>query len=51
VCWSQGCLCDLHPEYARTNKWNHGFAVIETAANREFEVLNYRVQDGKVRRS
>jgi predicted phosphodiesterase len=51
VCWSQGCLCDLHPEYARTNKWNHGFAVIETASNREFEVLNYRVQDGKVRRS
>jgi predicted phosphodiesterase len=51
VCWSQGCLCDLHPEYARINKWNHGFAVIETQANGEFELMNYRVQNGKVRRS
>lgn len=51
VTWSQGCLCDLHPEYARVNKWNHGFAVVETEKDGTFELTNYRIQQGKVRRS
>lgn len=24
---STGCLCDMNPEYARINQWNHGFAI------------------------
>jgi predicted phosphodiesterase len=46
--WSGGCLCDLHPMYARYNKWSHGFAEIDLSSNGEFEVSNRRVIDGKV---
>lgn len=49
-CWSTGCLCELHPEYARINKWNHGFALVQTLNNGEFDVNNYKIKDGKVRR-
>jgi predicted phosphodiesterase len=28
-CWSIGCMCGLHPEYAVLNKWVHGFAIID----------------------
>jgi predicted phosphodiesterase len=50
-CWSTGCLCGLHPEYARLNKWNHGFAAVEIAADGQFNVQNYRITNGKVRSS
>lgn len=46
-CWSTGCLCQLHPEYARINKWNHGFATVDFK-NGQFEVNNLRVIKGKV---
>lgn len=51
TCWSQGCLCGLSPDYARVNKWNHGFAFVEVYRNNEFSVTNYRISDGKVRQS
>ncbi len=41
--WSQGCLCALTPEYARINRWNHGFAHIDVAADNQFNVHNYRL--------
>jgi hypothetical protein len=47
-CWSQGCLCDMTPEYARINKWNHGFAFIDVCADSSFNVTNYRIDAGKV---
>lgn len=47
TCWSTGCLCDLHPEYARVNRWNHGFAEIEMHAG-DFQVHNKRILNGKV---
>jgi hypothetical protein len=51
-CWSTGCLCDLRPEYARINKWNHGFAVVNVEADGQFDVENCRITaDGKVRQS
>ena len=28
-CWSIGCMCDLHPEYAPNNRWVHGFGIVE----------------------
>ena len=45
--WSLGCLCDLHPMYARFNKWNHGAAEVELSASGEFQVENYRILNGR----
>jgi predicted phosphodiesterase len=45
--YSLGCLCGLHPEYALINKWNHGFAYIETEG-KEFEFSNMKIYQGKV---
>lgn len=51
-CWSTGCLCDLRPEYARLNKWNHGFAIVRVHEDGSFDVQNQRVTaDGRVRSS
>lgn len=47
--WSLGCLCDLHPEYAPINSWNHGFAVVDNTGTGEFEVNNRKIVKGKVR--
>lgn len=46
--WSIGCLCDLHPEYAVLNNWQHGFAFVEVSASGAFEVTNTRIIEGKV---
>ena len=49
-CWSTGCLCNLRPDYARFNRWNHGFAVCTVHERGAFDVHNYRVMgDGSVR--
>lgn len=51
VSWSQACLCDLRPEYARINKWNWGFAEIDVARDGNFEVDNYQIsKDAEVMR-
>jgi predicted phosphodiesterase len=51
-CWSTGCLCDLTPEYARVNRWNHGFATVDVKADGEFDVTNLRISaSGRVRKS
>jgi len=47
TCYSIGCMCDLSPDYAPVNKWNHGFAVIGVEG-RNYEVANYVVDRGKV---
>lgn len=49
--WSQGCLCDMHPEYARINKWNWGFAWVEVDRSGEYEVLTPTVTNDFVIRS
>lgn len=46
--WSVGCLCDLHPEYAPLNKWNHGFAILSTDGD-DWEIENKRIVKGRVR--
>ena len=46
--WSAGCLCDLHPEYARFNKWNHGAARVDLDAKGNFSVRNFRIQAGRI---
>jgi hypothetical protein len=45
--WSLGCLCQLFPEYARYNKWNHGFALLDVDG-KDFEVRNRRILNGEV---
>ena len=45
--WSTGCLSELHPAYSPINKWNHGFAIIDSAGD-GFEVRNKRIFKGKV---
>lgn len=47
-CWSTGCLCGLSPDFARVNKWTHGFAVVETDKSGDFEVSNLKIIGGKV---
>lgn len=48
TCWSIGCLCNLSPMYARVNKWNHGFAIVESKADGSFRFHNKRIHDGRV---
>jgi len=45
--YSIACMCELHPEYALINSWNHGFARIQTEGL-EFEFENYKIYNGKV---
>jgi hypothetical protein len=47
VTWSVGCLSGLKPDYMPYNKWNHGFAYIETEG-KEFVIDNMRIIEGKV---
>lgn len=48
-CWSVGALCQLHPEYAPINRWNHGFALIDKEADSVYSVVqNLRIIDGEV---
>lgn len=46
--WSIACLCDLHPEYAVFNKWNHGLARIDLAKSGDFHVQNRRIIAGRL---
>ncbi len=46
--WSFGCLCELHPEYARFNKWNHGFAEIDLAPGGAFQIHNRKIDHGRL---
>jgi hypothetical protein len=49
TCWAIGCGCDLHPEYAPLNKWNHGHGYLETTAKGEFwKFHNKRIVKGVV---
>lgn len=46
--WSIGCLCDLHPEYAPYNSWNHGFCRVKVAPDGTYKVFNARMYDYQV---
>ena len=41
--WSTGCLCNLRPEYAVNNQWNHGFAVLTIGEKDIWRVDNRRI--------
>lgn len=46
--WSCGCLCELHPDYARINKWNHGFAFIEVSSDGNYTLQNKRIYNNTI---
>lgn len=46
--WSVGCLCELFPDYAKVNNWNHGFAMLDMGETTGFEVRNYAIYKNKV---
>lgn len=48
-CRTTGCLCGLWPEYAKVNKWDHGFATVEVDDEGNYEVELKRVIEGRVR--
>ena len=41
--FSLGCLCDLHPEYAPYNNWNHGFAHAKINDDGTYRMFNARM--------
>lgn len=47
-CWSVGCLCELKPEYAPYNEWNHGFAIVDRLDGTNFRVHNKKIIDGEI---
>ena len=47
TCYSIGCMCDLSPQYAPTNNWNHGFATVRLE-NDNYFFENFVVDRGKV---
>lgn len=50
MAFSNGCLCDLNPEYLRNGptNWSHGFAIVYTFPNGNFQVDLKRIVGGKV---
>lgn len=48
TCWSTGCLSELYPDYAKYNKWNHGFAEVFVHADGTYNVHNIRIKDGYI---
>jgi hypothetical protein len=47
--WSVGCLCGLHPRYARlTARWGHGWAIVDVAGDGSFEVDNRSLVEKRV---
>lgn len=47
TCWSSGCLCGLHPEWARLNKWGHGLICADIGKDGSYSVDNLRIIDGE----
>ena len=48
-CWSQGCLCELRPNYSPlVSNSQHGFAHIIVENNGNYTVKNYQIIKGKI---
>lgn len=48
-CWSQGCLCELRPNYSPlVSNSQHGFAHIVVENNGNYTVKNYQIIKGKI---
>lgn len=38
--WAVGCLCEMTPDFARLNKWNLGYMIINSKSNGNFKINN-----------
>lgn len=38
--WSLGCMCQMDPDFAVKNGWNHGYAIVNLNTNGCFELTN-----------
>lgn len=47
-CWSIGCMCELHPEYAVNNRWVHGFAIANRLGNNNFYLQTKQIVKGDI---
>ena len=47
-CFSVGCLCDLHPNYAPVNGWNHGCAYVDIDHHGNYSESNHRIVNGEI---
>lgn len=47
TCWTQGCNCELSPEFSRVNRWNLGHTFLERSKD-DFRLENYKIIQGKV---
>ena len=45
-CYSIGCLCGLHPDWARLNQWGHGAATVDVSKDGAFETDNFKIVHG-----
>ena len=45
--WSTGCLCNLRPDYARFNNWNHGFGILNLDTTRYY-FSNLKIVDKQI---
>ena len=48
TCRTTGALCGLHPEYARINKWDSGFATVEVGSDGNYECELKKIIDKRV---
>lgn len=48
TCWSNGCLCELEPEYMEVNEHVHGVCHIKVDIDGSFVVRQFQIIDGKV---
>jgi hypothetical protein len=48
TCWSAGCLCNLHPDYAPVNQWNLGFQLLTVEDDKVWRIENKRIYKNKV---
>lgn len=46
--YSSGCLCDMWPDYAPHNQWNHGFIMITKIKKDKSRVNSYVIEDGEI---
>jgi len=47
TCWSNGCLCELEPEYMEVNEHVHGVCHVKMDGD-NYRVRQYQIIDGKV---
>ena len=48
ISYSIGCLCDLNPNYASVNKWNHGFGILNQKTPNKYTFDNYIILNGEI---